>query len=86
MKNIIKHKSIRRCFSNVGDFKSHGVWLSGIYGEGGYKEWHINGQLRIRSFYKNNKNNGEYKSWLASGLLITHYIYKNNKIIKDYLE
>ena len=45
--------------------KFKGVWLSGIKGEGEYREWYIDGKIKTRSFWKNNKYHHKRRSSLS---------------------
>lgn len=65
MKNLKKYY-IRNIFENSSKLKKKGIFLSGIKGEGEYKEWYESGKkLYIYCIYKNGEICGEFKKWVG---------------------
>lgn len=48
------------------------------------KEWHENGHLAVKAFYKNYKLEGEYKEWYENGHLTVKAFYKDGKLEGEY--
>lgn len=82
----LKRWQIKECFTDVEDFKTVGIWLSGIEGEGEYNAYYRNGVLAVSCSYKHSKRDGEHKTYTNKGELQHHVLYKSGKMIKDYLE
>ncbi len=82
----IARQQIINLFNNPQETMANGLYFSGYEGEGERKDWHTNGQLWIRCFFKNDKYEGEFKAWDSSGNLINHLLYKNDEAIKNYLK
>ena len=51
---------------------------------GEHKKWHVTGELKKHSHYKNNKLNGEYKKWYSDGQIAEYCFYKNDKLDGEY--
>ena len=81
----MKRDYIKRVLDDWDNLKVHGIFFSGVKGEGLYKKWHDNGQLQVHGFFKNNILDGEYKRWYRNGNLEMHRLLKDFKVIKDYL-
>lgn len=73
------HKQIINLFTNPKNTMEHGIWLSGVEGEGEYKEWYHSGELFVHGFYKESKRDGEYKTWYKNGNVSSHVFFKNGK-------
>ncbi len=82
----IARQQIINLFNNPQETMANGLWFSGYEGEGERKDWHYDGKLWVRCFYKDGKLNGEFKSWWGNGKLSSHQLYKNDEVVKDYLE
>jgi antitoxin component YwqK of YwqJK toxin-antitoxin module len=53
-----------------------------LHGE--YVEFHENGKVAIKCFYKNGKLHGEYISYYGNGNIYKKYDYKNDKVKKKF--
>lgn len=83
----LKHNYIKRCFTDLDDLKSKGVFFSGVKDEGEYKGWYSDGQLFTHCFYKDGDLDGEKKIWqIVGGKLEFYKLYRKGKVIKDYLK
>ena len=83
MKNIMK-KQIRDLFKDHQKTLEDGLWFSGYYHEGKYREWYASGNLFKESFYKNHERNGEDKLWNEDGTLIALRHFKDGKRDGEY--
>ncbi len=79
-----KHRQIMSLFDNPQQAMCDGLWMSGIHGEGLYKEWSENGVLIKHYFWKNGDLNGEYKEWYTNGQLYIHSYFKNGDYNGEY--
>ena len=71
MKNL-KKDYIRDIFERLDSRKEEGIYFSGIFDEGEFKQWYKNGQLKTHGWWKNGKLEGEETKWNPSGSLYTH--------------
>ena len=78
----LRKEQIEKVFINYDKLKTHGIWFSGIEGEGEFNTWWENGQLRNQIFYANGSINGDLKLWDESGKLTRHEVFKNDEIVK----
>jgi antitoxin component YwqK of YwqJK toxin-antitoxin module len=70
---------IERLFKNHQQAMKNGLWFSGIEGEGEYKDWYKNNQIRVHCFYKDGNKDGEYKIWYDNGQIWVHCFYKDGE-------
>jgi len=80
----LKYYYIENMFSNWEKISIEGIYFSGIEGEGEFKEWYDNGQLRELSFYKIGLLDDEYKAWHNNGQLHLHCFFKNDELEGEY--
>ncbi len=78
------HEQIISLFTNPLRAMHGGLWYSGIYGNGEFKQWYESGKMLEHSFWKNRKKEGEYKRWYNDGQIYEHAFYKNDKLNGEY--
>ena len=52
--------------------------------QGEYKRYHVNGQLRVHSFFQNGNYHGEYKSYQKNGRPYVYAFFKNGILHGEY--
>ena len=82
----LKRNYIKKAFIDVVGLKMHGIFFSGINGEGEFKMWYPTDNIEVHCFYKNKEIDGVYKRWTNGGDLKKHQLYDNGKMIQDYLK
>ena len=91
----LKTRYISQVFEGyLPSLKVLGIYFSGFQGEGEYKKWYENGQLKEHLWLKNSLSNGERKEWYSDGKILNHYwadggeafsIPKNKKLKDGYI-
>jgi len=81
----IARQQIIDLFTNPQETMRRGLWFSGYYGEGEYRDWYEDGKLSINCYFKDGKRDGECKMWNSKEEFVYHKLYKDGELVKDYL-
>ncbi len=83
---MLKIKSTKDLINLTPEQKADGVWFSGKPGDGEYKEWWPDGQLRVHSFWRNSRRHGDRKYWSEDGKIWEYTFWEDGKRIKNFLK
>ena len=62
------------------------MWVSGVEYEGLYLQYHDNGQLSEKSYWKDGERHGLYLVWFKNGDLYERCHYDDGERITEYSE